>query len=422
MPVSKIISVGDEILIGQITNTNSQYIAEKMFSIGIPVKKIVSIGDTSEELLAELKDSQRNFDVTIITGGLGPTHDDITKPVLTEYFEDELVPDEKVMENVKSIFRSRGIKMPEINKGQALVPKKAMIIWNRNGTAPGMYFEKDDKHFISLPGVPFEMKPMLTDSVIPMLREKFAEKIDYVLKSKTFLTSGIGESALFELIGDIKQLTGDDKLAFLPSPAGVRLRVDISASDEEHANAKLFSIEKKLKEKVGEYIFGLNDDLLEEIVGGLLSEKNLTLSTAESCTGGLLASLLTDISGSSKYFLGGVNVYSNESKVNILKVDNVLLQSKGAVSEEVAIQMALNVRKLFYSDYSLSVTGIAGPNGGSDEKPVGLVYIGFASAERQYAKKYLFGKRRDNNKLRSAKTALEILRKELLMLQNDIKQ
>ncbi|MBN1634107.1 MAG: competence/damage-inducible protein A [Ignavibacteria bacterium] len=416
MPVSKIISIGDEILIGQISNTNSQFIAEKLFSTGIPVKKIITIGDNKEELTAELDDSALNYDVTVITGGLGPTHDDITKPVMTEYFGDELILDENILENVRTIFKSRGIKMPEINKEQALVPKSAMIIWNRNGTAPGMYFEKEDKHYIALPGVPFEMKPMLTDSVIPMLREKYSDKIDYVLKSKTYLTTGISESVLFEIVGDIKQLTGDDKLAFLPSAAGVRLRVDIRATDEEHANAKLNAVENKLNEKIGKYVYGSNDDLLEEIIGKLLAEKNKTLSTAESCTGGLLASLITDISGSSKYFLGGVNVYSNESKVNILNVSNDLLVSKGAVSEETAVQMAVNSRKIFSSDYSLSITGIAGPEGGSEEKPVGLVYIGFASPEKQYAKQFLFGQRRDNNKLRSAKMALEILRKELLQI------
>lgn len=416
MPVSKIISIGDEILIGQISNTNSQFIAEKLYSIGIPVKSIITIGDKKEDLINELNDSRENFDVTVITGGLGPTHDDITKPILTEYFEDELVLDENILENVRTMFKNRGIKMPEVNKEQAMVPKKAMIIWNRNGTAPGVYFEKDEKHYISLPGVPFEMKPMLIDSVISMLREKYADKIDYVLKSKTFLTTGISESALYEIIGDLRKLTGEDKLAFLPSAAGVRLRVDVKATDEEHALAKLSAFENKLKDKIGEYIFGLNDDLLEEIVGKLLAEKNKTLSTAESCTGGLLASLITDISGSSKYFLGGVNAYSNESKVNILNVSNDLLVSKGAVSEETALQMAVNARKIFSSDYSLSITGIAGPEGGSEEKPVGLVYIGFASPEKQYTKQFLFGQRRDNNKLRSAKMALEILRRELLQV------
>lgn len=416
MPVSKIISIGDEILIGQISNTNSQFIAEKLYSIGIPVKSIITIGDKKEDLINELNDSRENFDVTVITGGLGPTHDDITKFILTEYFEDELVLDENILENVRTMFKNRGIKMPEVNKEQAMVPKKAMIIWNRNGTAPGVYFEKDEKHYISLPGVPFEMKPMLIDSVISMLREKYADKIDYVLKSKTFLTTGISESALYEIIGDLRKLTGEDKLAFLPSAAGVRLRVDVKATDEEHALAKLSAFENKLKDKIGEYIFGLNDDLLEEIVGKLLAEKNKTLSTAESCTGGLLASLITDISGSSKYFLGGVNAYSNESKVNILNVSNDLLVSKGAVSEETALQMAVNARKIFSSDYSLSITGIAGPEGGSEEKPVGLVYIGFASPEKQYTKQFLFGQRRDNNKLRSAKMALEILRRELLQV------
>jgi nicotinamide-nucleotide amidase len=413
MLISKIISIGDEILIGQIVNSNASFIGEKLFSIGMPVKRIVTIGDTEKELINELDDSLINFDVTIITGGLGPTHDDITKPTIVKYFNDVLVTDEKVLEQVKSIFRIRNINMPEVNYEQAKVPESCRVIFNESGTAPGMWLERKDKVIICLPGVPFEMKEMMKKSVLDMLREKFSKDVKYVLKTKTLLTTGIGESHLAEMIGNVNEIIGESKLAFLPSPYGVRLRIDVKGIDENDANSILSGIEKKIYDKIGDYIFGVNDDLLERVIGDFLSERNLTLATAESCTGGFLSSKITDISGSSKYFMGGICSYSNYSKFHILGVSEKTLEKFGAVSEETAKEMAENVRKKFNADFGISTTGIAGPTGGTDLKPVGLVWIGISTNKRTFAKKFMFGNNRERTKIRSAYQALVLLKKEI---------
>lgn len=413
MVISKIISIGDEILIGQIVNTNASFISEKLYSIGIPVNKIVSIGDTEDALLKELDDSINNYDVTVITGGLGPTHDDITKPILLKYFNDELITDEKVLEHVKNIFKNRNIKFPESSYGQAEVPKNSKVIWNPMGTAPGIWIEKEGKVIIALPGVPFEMKAMITESILQMLSDKFKDKIDYVLKSRTILTTGIGESSLAELIGNIKEIIGDDKLAFLPSLFGVRLRIDVKSDSPEKVEERLNIIEKSLRYKVEKYIFGVDEDLLEQKVGEVLTYNKLTLSVAESCTGGLLSSKITDISGSSNYFKGGICTYSNESKIALLNVNKSTISKYGAVSEDTALEMATNVRNKFFSDIGLSTTGIAGPLGGTEEKPVGLVWIGYSDSNRTFARKYLFGNNRERTKIRSVYQALTILKKEL---------
>lgn len=409
---SKIISIGDEILIGQIVNSNAAFISEKLYSIGIPVERIVTIGDNEKALLEELSDSIKKFDVTIITGGLGPTHDDITKPILVNYFNDELINDDKVLTHIKKIFKSRGIQMPDVNFDQALVPAKSKVIWNENGTAPGIWIEENEKIFIALPGVPYEMRTMINGSVLPMLKEKLEKKINNVLKSRTLLTTGIGESVLAEKIGDIKEFIEDNKLAFLPTTYGVRLRIDVKGKDSDDAENKLNFIENTLRNKIGNYIFGIDDDLLESKIGEILLKNKLTLAVAESCSGGLLASKITDISGSSKYFLGGVCSYSNESKISILKVKKETIEKYGAVSEETALEMAVNVRKKFGSNIGLSITGIAGPTGGTEEKPVGLVWIGYSDKKRTFAKCYLFGNNRVRTKLRSVYLALDILKKE----------
>lgn len=417
MPISKIISVGDEILIGQTVNSNAAFISEKLYGIGLPVKRIVSIGDTEDELIAELYDSISKFDVTIITGGLGPTHDDITKPVLTKFFNDELVLNENVLENVKNIFQSRGLTMPAVNVEQAMVPKSCNIIWNPNGTAPGMSFDKDGKFIISLPGVPFEMTEMMNNSVILMLHEKFKTSINYVLKSKTFLTIGIGETFLSEMIGDEREITGENnKLAYLPSAVGVRIRIDVEADTEDEALIKMDDIERKLRLKIGEYIFGINDEKLEKIAGDLLRKNSLTIAFAESCTGGLLSAKITNIPGSSNYFKGGIVCYSNEVKTCLLGVKESTINNFGAVSEETAIELAENIRLKMKSDIGISITGIAGPTGGSDEKPVGLVWIGYSDGKETIARKYLFGENRERTRFRSAAAALEILRRKLLNL------
>lgn len=411
----KIIAIGDELLLGQIENSNAAFIAQKLYKIGIPVKRMVTIGDVREELLAELEDSLENYTVTIMTGGLGPTHDDITKSTLVEFFNDKLILNESVLEHIKRLFDNRGMKMPDINKEQALVPSKAKIIWNENGTAPGFWFELNNKIFISLPGVPFEMKPMMTDSILHMLKEIVVPLLGYFQKSKTVLTTGITESALAELIGDVKTFIGENnKLAFLPSATGVRLRIDVKADSEEYADAIMDTLVQKIKNKIGKYIYGFDDEPLNKIVHNHFVKKGLTIATAESCTSGMLAAALTEFSGSSNFFLGGVNTYSNDAKISILDVNADTIRKYGAVSEETAIEMAVNVRKIFGTDIGISITGIAGPTGGTDEKPVGLVYIGYADSKKAYASRNLFGNNRERNRLRAVNAALSILHFELV--------
>jgi len=306
--------------------------------------------------------------------------------------------------------------MPETNIGQAMIPSKSKVIWNEYGTAPGILMEYDNKIFIAMPGVPFEMKAMIDNSIIPLIREKYLKNPEFFHRSKTLLTTGIGESFLSEKIGNIEELLNGQKMAFLPSPLGVRLRIDVKAKTENEAESELYRIEKNLFEKIGDYIYGQNDDLLEELVGKLLREKNLTLSAAESCTGGIISGRITDIAGSSDYFIGSVISYANEVKENILQVNPEVLRDKGAVSSEVAVEMAEGVRKLLKTDIGISATGIAGPTGGSNEKPVGLIYIAISIGNKTYSKELFLGDNRHRNRIRAAQAALEMLRQELLLL------
>ncbi len=411
---AKILTIGDEILIGQVVNTNAAFIGEKLFSIGIPVEKTVVIGDEENILLSELEDSFKNYDVTIITGGLGPTHDDITKPTLIKFFKDDLVIDIKVLEHVRNIFKSRNMKMPVVNEAQALVPKNSTVIPNAQGTAPGIWIEKENKVFIAMPGVPFEMKMMIDNEILGKLRSRFSSQINSVLKHKTLLTTGVGESTLNEMLGDVKGIIGESKLAFLPSLVGVRLRINVEGKSEEEAFMKINSIEKKIREKVCNYIYGENDDKLEKVIGRILTDRKQTLSVAESCTGGYISSKIVSVPGSSNYYIGGVCVYSNIEKIKLLDIKEKTLEKHGAVSEETAIEMAEGVREIMKTDYAISTTGIAGPTGGTLEKPVGLVWIGFSSKEKKYAMSFLFGNNREINIQRASQRAMEILRRELL--------
>jgi nicotinamide-nucleotide amidase len=406
---TKLISIGDEILIGQILNSNASYISEKLYKIGIPVKRIVTIGDNKNDLVSELEDSLKNYDVTIITGGLGPTHDDITKPILVEFFHDKLVKNFEILKKIRKIFLIRNIKFPEVNIQQAYIPKKSKIIWNKYGTAPGILYEKSNKAIVALPGVPFEMKEMMDTEVIPYLLRRFGSVMKTKYKSTTILTSGLSESELFERLGDISKITKHTKLAFLPSLTGIRMRLDAEGKDAEDVNTKLMKSEKFIKNKINKYIYGKNNDLIEEKIGKLLIKKKKTISVAESCTGGLLASKITDINGSSKYFYGGVCTYTNKSKIDILQVKNFILKKYGAVSDEVAMEMAKNVRNKFHSDIGISITGIAGPTGGTKQKPVGTVYIGYSDKKNTFARKFLFGTYRERNRQRAVMSALIIL-------------
>lgn len=414
---SKLISIGDEILIGQIVNTNAAYLGDKLFSVGIPVEKTIVIGDEEQILLDELEDSVSNYDVTIITGGLGPTHDDITKPCLIKFFKDRLVLNDKVLEHVRNIFASRNLDMPKVNEAQALVPEKSEVIWNARGTAPGIWLEKNDKVIIALAGVPYEMKWMIENYVLEKLQNRFASKMTRVLRQKTLLTTGLGESSLNERIGDVKEILGDCKLAFLPSAEGVRLRINSSGKTEEEALRKIREVEIKIRKKAENYIYGINNETIEGVIGELLRQNKKTLSVAESNTGGTISSRIVSVPGSSDYYLGGVCCYSNKEKIKILKVNQETLDRHGAVSEESSMEMAEGVRTLMNSDYSISTTGIAGPGGATPTKPVGLVWIGFSSEEKTFAMNFNFGDDRANNIQRASMRALEILRRELLNIE-----
>ena len=414
---SKLISIGDEILIGQIINTNAAFLGDRLFSIGIPVAKTVVIGDEEEVLLSEFEDSFRNYDVTIITGGLGPTHDDITKHVLLKFFKDEFVRDEKVLEHVRNIFRSRNMNMPLVNEDQALVPKNSKVIWNANGTAPGIWIEKDNRIFIAMPGVPYEMKAMTENEILPELKKRYSAGSGKVYLQKTLLTTGLGESSLNEMIGNVKEIIGESKLAFLPSATGVRLRINVEDKSSEEAGVILSNIENKIRAKIPDYIYGVNKEELEKVIGVILTERKQTLSVAESCTGGMISSKIVSVPGSSNHYEGGVCVYSNLEKIKLLNIKEETLKKYGAVSEETAKEMAHGVRELMGTDFALSTTGIAGPSGGTEQKPVGLVWIGFSSKEKNYAMSFLFGNNREVNIQRASQRALEILRRELLNIE-----
>ncbi|MEN8192949.1 MAG: competence/damage-inducible protein A [Bacteroidota bacterium] len=410
---AKIITIGDEILIGQTLNTNAAFIGEKLTKIGIDVSDSVVIGDNEESILNEFKDALENNKLIIVTGGLGPTHDDLTLGCIVKLFNTELVESPEVLNDIKNIFEKRGRKLTHSNIEQAKVPKIADIIRNHNGTAPGTWIEREDQIFISLPGVPFEMKEMVTGYIIPRLNEEaFEQKSNRIIKS--LLTTGIPESYLYERLGNINTLLKGNSMAFLPSQFGVRLRITVSGESKEKAENHLTRIEQQIRSKVGQYIYGKENDTLEEIIGNLLKDRGLTIAVAESCTGGLISSRLTNVSGSSKYFERGFVTYSNGAKVEHLKIDEDLLIKYGAVSLEVARLMAEGVKAVSGTDIGISATGIMGPTGATFDKPIGLVYIGICDSKICTAKEFRFGEDRLLNKDRTSQAALDMLRRNLL--------
>ena len=413
-----IITIGDELLIGQTINTNASFIGEKLIENSINIDKVVTIGDDEASILDEFRNGLNKSDLVIVTGGLGPTHDDVTRTCVVKFFNTELVENEEMLENIKALFSKRNRKVTDVNKAQALVPKISEPIRNAHGTAPGMWIEKEGKLFIVMPGVPYEMKAMMTDYVVPKLMEMNIEK--GIIVSRSILqTTGIPESTLSERLGDLKELLGSAKLAFLPSIGGVKLRITVEEEDKETASNRIMEIEQKIRGKVGRYIYGKGDETLEEVVGRLLKERSLKIATAESCTGGLIASTMTNVSGSSSYFERGIVCYSNAAKVEILHVDEDTIAEYGAVSLEVAMQMAEGVKSTSGSDIGLSVTGIMGPTGATTDKPVGLVYIGYADDKLCTGKKFIFGNERLLNKERTLYTALDVVRKRLLGISLD---
>lgn len=409
---SKIITIGDEILIGQIVDTNSTWIAEQMTLAGFDVSEIVSVGDNKHQITNAINRSVGKDRIVIITGGLGPTSDDITKQVLAEYFDMKLVRNEEVLSDIKRILEGRNLMHNERNVQQADVPEGCEIIRNDIGTAAGMIFEKENTIFISMPAVPFEMKEMFGGKILPLLKERFKPREIIRASVQTF---GIPESALAEMLNDWeKKLPENVQLAYLPSPERIRLRLSCEAENKVQAKSIIKEQLSGLESIIGQAIFGYGDVFLHEVLGDILKERGKTLSTGESCTGGNIARLITSVPGSSAYFEGSVVAYSNKVKNEILKVDNEILEKHGAVSEETVRAMINGLLNLFKTDYAIAVSGIAGPDGGTEEKPVGTIWIAVGSNEEIISKKFVFGKRRDTNIRLSSSKAMDMMRKFIL--------
>ena len=408
---AELISIGDELLIGQVVNTNASWMAVELNKIGIRVVQITAISDTREAITKTLDEASGRADVILMTGGLGPTKDDITKHVLAEYFDSELIFHEPSFQQIKDLFHVRNYQISEVNKRQADIPDKCIPLFNAHGTAPGMWFEKEGKIYVSMPGVPYEMKSLITDHVIPRLQEYFHLGTIF---HKTIMTFGMGESRVAEKIASVEDSLPDHiKLAYLPQPGIVRLRLSATGSDEQVLKKEVRHYCNEIVATIPELVFGYDDTTMEEVVGGLLKSNSNTLATAESCTGGYLAHLVTSIAGSSAYFKGSVISYSNEIKVNELGVNAADIDSYGAVSQQVVEQMAIGGREKMNADYCLSTSGIAGPDGGTEEKPVGTVWIALAGKEGVQSKLLHLGEHRFRNIRRSALSALNMLRLEL---------
>lgn len=410
---AEIITIGDEILIGQIVDTNSAFLGKEFNKIGVSVYQITSVQDDKAHILKALKEAEENTDIIIITGGLGPTKDDITKHTICEYFNDTLIEDKAVLNNVEQIFSKYNAPLLTVNRHQALVPSRAKVLMNKYGTAPGMWLEKNGKVFVSLPGVPYEMKALFKDEVIPSLRSKF--QFPYI-KHKTLLTYGIGESALADRIEAWEDnLPSFIKLAYLPNLGKVRLRLSAKAMDKNIVETEMKQQIQLLLPQIEDVFVGFEDDLsLEAIIGKQLTDLGKTISIAESCTGGQIAKAITANAGASKYFKGSVVSYATESKVDILKISEKEIENHSVVSKEVAEAMAKQVRVLFKSDYGISTTGNAGPSKGDSDADVGTVWIAIASDEGVRAEVFNFGNHREKVIMRATNKAFEMLQKEIL--------
>lgn len=408
----ELISIGDELLIGQTVNTNASWIGSKLSHEGFQIVQTTVISDDEQAILFALREAEKRADIILITGGLGPTKDDITKHVLCNYFDTKLVRNDAILKHIQEFFKARGREMLEVNTRQADLPEACEPLHNPIGTAAGMWFEKNNKIFVSMPGVPYEMKEIMNQHVIPRLKEKF--DLD-VIVHHTILTQGIGESFLAEKIKiwENKLRADNLSLAYLPSPGMVRLRITGKGNDEKLIQEKIKNYTAKLLPQIENYFFGFGNDTLEKIVGQLLLEKKATLSTAESCTGGYVAHKITSISGSSDYFIGSIISYSNQVKINELKVREEDLKNQGAVSKAVVEQMSIGVREKLNTDYSIAISGVAGPGGGSAEKPVGTVWIAVSSKDKTVSKDFLFENDRNRNITRASLTSLMMLKKLL---------
>jgi nicotinamide-nucleotide amidase len=410
-----VLTIGDELLIGQTLNTNATWIGEQLDHAGIDVVAMSTVGDDKGVIQSALQMALRDADLIVITGGLGPTHDDITKIAIADFFLIDLEFRKDLYDRVAEMFARRGRIMPESNRSQAEVPTGAEALENRVGTAPGIWLEREvlgrPRIIVLLPGVPYEMKVLMQEHVLPRLSVNRGVRAIY---HRTLQTTGIAESSLAEKLWGIEPFISDGlRLAFLPSPSGVRLRLTGAGQDRDQVDEKLDRFEAFVREQAGDYVFGVGDETIEAVVGHMLLEKGLTLALGESCTGGAVLDRLTNIPGSSSYVKGGVTAYSNEVKMKVLGVQAESLKNHGAVSERVAIEMAIGVRRLVDADIGMSTTGIAGPTGGTADKPVGTVWIGYADDRREFAVSMRFGTDRVQNKERSSAALLDVLRREL---------
>jgi len=409
---AEIITIGDEILIGQTIDTNSAWIANEVNLIGIDIARITSISDKKEDIFKALDNIRDDIQLIFITGGLGPTNDDITKYTLAEYFGGRLIQNTEVLQQIEQFVYKRNAQMNERNIKQADVPDNCKIVYNRIGTAPGMWFEKNGKIFISMPGVPFEMKEMMTNYIIPELKTK---NQDIHIIHKNILTQGMPESQLAEVLEEWESsLPEEISLAYLPSPGIIKLRLTAKGAEKKYLEDEINASVTKLETIIPELICGYDSDLLEQAIGKLLVNKNKTLSIAESCTGGNIAHLITSVPGSSSYFVGGVVAYSNNIKINYLDVNKCIIDTYGAVSKQVVEEMAVGILKKFNSDYSVATSGIAGPDGGTKEKPVGTTWIAVANKANVISRLFVFGDQRERNIQRASLTALNMLQKLVL--------
>jgi nicotinamide-nucleotide amidase len=407
----EIITIGDEIITGHRIDTNSSFIARNLVRMGLNVRYKTSVGDSLDVMEEAFRLALKRAQIVIATGGLGPTDDDITKKAIVKVFKRNLIFHEDLLEDIRRRYAARGIEMPAINQNQALLPQGATIFPNQYGSAVGICIAEEGRVFIALPGVPFEMEQILIGEVVPYLKNL---NVGRKIVTLGLRTTGAVESKLAELITPGLKLEPDVKLSYLPAPSSIELRILATSDNEEDARRKVTDLERYLESVIGKYIFGRNEDTLEAVVGQLLADNDRTLSVAESCTGGGLGQLITGVPGSSRYFLGGIVAYANDVKISQLDMDPKILDEHGAVSEECAMAMAAGCRKRFESDYALSITGIAGPNGGTEDKPVGTTFVGLSSLHDTYAKKFNFGFRRASVRERAGYAALELLRREIL--------
>jgi nicotinamide-nucleotide amidase len=407
-----IITIGDELLIGQTIDTNSAWIGAEMSKSGFDVYRIVSVHDRREDILYALKEATGKADVVLITGGLGPTSDDITKPTLCEFFKTELIMNNEVLGMIEEMMRYRNFPMNDKNRRQAEVPASCRVLKNSSGTAPGMWFEKDGTIYISMPGVPNEMKHLMMKNVLPELNKRF---ISQVIVHRNIMTYGTFESKLADLLTDFEAGLPDNiKLAYLPSSGIIKLRLTGTGSDRSLVTESLKEQVSILYKTIPDFIYSEEEESLEMVIGKLLKSKNKTVATAESCTGGQIAQMLTSIAGSSEYYTGSVIAYDNSIKKMLLGVENETLEKYGAVSEETVIEMAEGARKALRTDFALATSGIAGPDGGTAIKPVGTVWIAVASEKGIITDKRIFGNDRSANIIRFSLAALNLLRKEIL--------